>query len=127
MYEVIFIKDMRKKFFLLLCMSFALICKAQKDEVSLLTGKLKAACATVDSATVRQDAEALVKSISYFRQQKRNAEAEDLIEEAENTFDQLHYRECIEKAVELGSYDGLTRLAEWYQLQAANISVPEER
>lgn len=127
MYEVIFIKDMRKKFFLLLCMSFALICKAQKDEVSLLTGKLKAACATVDSTTIRQDVETLVKSINVFRQQKRDAKAKNLIEEADNTFDQLHYRECIKKAVELGSYDGLTRLAEWYQLQAANITMPAER
>lgn len=118
---------MRNKIFLLLSMSFALIGKAQTDEVSLLAEKLQSACATVDSATIRQDAEMLVKSIGFFRKQKRDAEAKNLIDEAKSTFDKLHYLECIEKAVELGSYDGLSRLAEWYQLQAANISMPAER
>ncbi len=118
---------MRNILFSLLCMSFALICKAQTNEVGLLARKLKAACTTVDSTTIRQDAETLVKSINVFKQKKKDAEAKDLIAEADNTLDQTHYKICIEKAAGLGSYDGLTRLAEWYQLQAANITMPAER
>lgn len=110
----------KRRMFLVLFVSIAVYSVAQKKDVDSLAKQLRDICPAVDSVTARNDANILVKTVWSFRQEKIDAQAAQLITEADNTLDRIRYHECIEKAVQLGSYEGLTRLAEWYQLQAAD-------
>lgn len=99
---------------------------SKQDEIMQLASQLSASCPTLDTAIVRQDAELLVNYIEKKRLEKLAQKGEALVNEGEQSFNKKTYLACIEKAAQLPSEEGLKRLGEWYQLQAADATSLDE-